>query len=136
MKILKSIIIVSRKEKKWELIQYKLYNISIKIMHIDRLQNAGAEIINTLKDISMTFYGAYLVIQGEISFGTLISIQFIIGQLAGPITDIINFIKSSQTAYISFSRTNEIYNIKMNKILTKIFLFSSITTIEIFFSTE
>lgn len=71
-------------------------------MHIDRLQNAGAEIINTLKDISMTFYGAYLVIQGEISFGTLISIQFIIGQLAGPITDIINFIKSSQTAYISF----------------------------------
>lgn len=42
------------------------------------------------------------MIQGEISFGTLISIQFIIGQLAGPITDIINFIKSSQTAYISF----------------------------------
>ncbi|QGN22318.1 peptidase domain-containing ABC transporter [Elizabethkingia anophelis] len=105
--------------KKWELIQYKLYNISIKIMHIDRLQNAGAEIINTLKDISMTFYGAYLVIQGEISFGTLISIQFIIGQLAGPITDIINFIKSSQTAYISFSRTNEIYNIKNEQNINK-----------------
>ena len=105
--------------KKWEYIQYKLYNISIKIMHVDRLQNVGAEVINTLKDISMTFYSAYLVIQGDISFGTLISIQFIIGQLNTPVTDIINFIKSSQTAYISFSRTNEIYNIKNEQNLNK-----------------
>lgn len=99
------------KRWKWELLQANLYKVGIKLLNIERLQKLGADFINGVKDITLTFYGAYLVIQGEMTLGTLISIQFIIGQLGMPVQEFINFIKFGQSAFISFLRVNEINNI-------------------------
>lgn len=96
--------------RKWEKIHKDMFNISIKSMHIERFQKFGSDLLNSIKEVSITLYGAYLVINGQISFGTLISIQFIIGQLNTPIIEIINFIKSSQSAFISFNRIKDILN--------------------------
>lgn len=96
--------------KKWEKTHHKIFNVNIKTMHLDRLQKLGSDLLSSIKDVSITLYGAYLVINGNISFGTLISIQFIIGQLNTPIMEIINFIKSSQSALINFIKINDIYN--------------------------
>ncbi len=93
---------------KWESIQASLYHVGIKLLNVDRVQQLGADFINGLKDIGLTFYGAYLVMQGEISLGTLISIQFIIGQVTKPVTELITFIKTAQSAFISYLRVNEI----------------------------
>ncbi|MBE7633163.1 ATP-binding cassette domain-containing protein [Tenacibaculum finnmarkense genomovar ulcerans] len=97
---------------KWEKIQGSIYEIGIKLLNVDRVQKLGADFINGVKDISLTFYSAYLVIEGEITFGTLISVQFIIGQLGVPVSELINFIRSSQSAFISFLRINEIERIE------------------------
>ena len=51
---------------------------------------------------------ATAVIKGEITFGVMISTQFIIGMLNGPLIQFINFIVSGQYAKISFLRINEI----------------------------
>jgi len=99
-----------KKRWKWEKIQSSLYHTGIKLLNIDRLQQLGADFINGIKDIGLTFYGAYLVIQGELTLGTLISIQFIIGQLGTPVTELITFVKTAQSAFISFLRVNEINN--------------------------
>lgn len=96
---------------KWEKVQSQIYWSEIKLLNIDRVQQLGADFINGIKDISLTFYGAYLVIQGDLTLGTLISIQFIIGQLGSPVMELINFIKTAQSAFISFTRVNEINNI-------------------------
>lgn len=100
----------------WEKIQMDLFKTGISLLNIDRTQQMGSDVINGLKDIGLTFYGAYLVIQGEITIGTLIAIQFIIGQLKKPVSEIINFIKQSQSAYISFLRLNEIRNSKLEQL--------------------
>ena len=98
------------RRKKWEILQDKIHHHAVKSMNIDRTQNLVSELISSIKDIAITFYAAKLVINGQISFGTLISIQFIIGQLKLPLQEIVNFIKGLQTAYVSFTRTNEIHS--------------------------
>lgn len=107
------------KRWKWEKIQESLYKVGIKLLNIDRLQQLGADFINGIKDIGLTFYGAYLVIQGDLTLGTLISIQFIIGQLGAPVKELIIFVKTSQSAFISFLRVNDINNMPDEQIKSK-----------------
>lgn len=107
------------KRWKWEKIQGSLYKIEIKLLNIDRIQQLGADFINGIKDIGLTFYGAYLVIQGELSLGTLISIQFIIGQLNTPVSELISFIKMAQSAFVSFMRVNDINNMPEEQVKSK-----------------
>jgi len=104
---------------KWEKIQGSLYKVGIKLLNIDRIQQLGADFINGIKDIGLTFYGAYLVIQGDLSLGTLISIQFIIGQLGTPVMELINFVKTAQSALISFLRVNDINNMQDEQVKSK-----------------
>ena len=96
------------KRWKWEKLQVKLYDVGIKLLNVNQVESLGSSLINTLKDVSLTFFSAYLVIQGEITIGMLIAIQYILGQLRNPLTEVINFIKSYQIAYISFIRMNEV----------------------------
>ena len=96
------------KRWKWEKLQVKLYEVGIKLLNVNQIESLGSNLINTLKDVSLTFYSAYLVIHGEITIGMLIAIQYILGNLRNPLSEVINFIKSYQTAYISFMRMNEV----------------------------
>ena len=96
------------KRWKWEKLQVKLYDVGIKLLNVNQAESLGSNLITTLKDVSLTFYSAYLVIQGEITLGMLIAIQYILGNLRNPLAEVINFIKSYQIAYISFIRMNEV----------------------------
>tara|TARA_R110002074_G_C12433727_1_gene657065 strand:- start:77 stop:1294 length:1218 start_codon:yes stop_codon:yes gene_type:complete len=107
---------------KWEKIQGSLYRVGIKLLNIDKLQQLGADFINGIKDIGLTFYGAYLVIQGDLTLGTLISIQFIIGQLGSPVTEIITFVKTAQSAFISFLRVSDINNMPDEQVKSKLLI--------------
>jgi ATP-binding cassette subfamily B protein len=100
-----------QKRWKWENIQARLYKVNIKVLNITNTQNSGAQFIDTLKNLFITFYCAKAVIAGEITFGVMISTQFIIGMLNGPVVQFIQFIISFQFAQISFLRLNEIHQI-------------------------
>ena len=49
-----------------------------------------------------------LVIEGQITFGMLIAVQYIIGQLKGPVSEVVRFISSYQLAMISYIRMAEV----------------------------
>jgi ATP-binding cassette subfamily B protein len=95
----------------WERVQVKLYHINLKILKIDQIDSVGSNLINTLSDITLTFLTVYFVIEGEITLGMMIAVQYILGQLKSPLSAIIQFISSYQIAYISFIRINESSNI-------------------------
>ncbi len=101
-----------QKRWKWEDIQVKLYKVNLKVMNVTNAQNLGAQFIQSLKNLAITFFCAKAVITGEITFGVMISTQFIIGMLNGPLTQFIGFIISAQYAKISFLRINEIHQLK------------------------
>lgn len=101
-----------QKRWKWEALQVSMFKIDQKILRITNAQNLGAQFINQLTNLFINFYCAKAVIRGEITFGVMISTQFIIGMLNGPIMQFISFIQSAQYAKISFLRLNEIHELE------------------------
>lgn len=93
---------------KWEEIQARLYHVNKRVLAVTNAQNLGAQFIESIKNMAIVFFCAMAVIRGEITFGVMISTQFIIGMLNGPLIQFINFVISAQYAKISFLRINEI----------------------------
>ncbi|HPQ21808.1 MAG TPA: peptidase domain-containing ABC transporter [Saprospiraceae bacterium] len=97
---------------KWAGIQAKLFRVQMKSLTISQYQDAGALSINQLKDIIITFIAARSVIEGSLTLGMMLAIQYIIGQLNGPLQQLIGFVRSAQDASISLERLSEIHNNK------------------------
>lgn len=93
---------------KWEEIQARLYKVNKRVLNITNTQNLGAQFIENIKNMGIVFFCASAVISGDITFGVMISTQFIIGMLNGPLVQFIGFVISAQYAKISFLRMNEI----------------------------
>lgn len=99
-----------QKRWKWEFLQARLFKISIKSLALNQTQSAGSSFINEVKNIVITFMSAILVIKGEITLGMMLSIQYIIGQLNSPISQLVSFIQVTQDAKISLERLGEIHD--------------------------
>ncbi len=93
---------------KWEEIQARLYHVNKRVLMVTNAQNLGAQFIESIKNMAIVFFCATAVIDGKITFGVMISTQFIIGMLNGPLVQFISFVVSAQYAKISFLRMNEI----------------------------
>ena len=93
---------------KWEEIQAGLYHVNKRVLTVNNMQNLGAQFIDNIKNMAIVFFCATAVINGDITYGIMISTQFIIGMLNGPLIQFINFVVSAQYAKISFLRMNEI----------------------------
>lgn len=102
----------SEKQKRWEWerIQAKLFKVSISGLALNQYQEAGSSFINELKNIIITFLAAKAVIDGDITLGMMLAIQYIIGQLNAPINQLVGFIHTAQDAKISLERLSEIHN--------------------------
>ncbi len=92
----------------WADIQAKLFGINMKGLAIQQYQTAGTGFISQLKDILIIFLTAKLVIDGEITLGMMLAVQFIIGQLNVPLQQMITFIQTGQDAKISLERLWEV----------------------------
>lgn len=101
------------KRWQWERIQVKLYKSRIRLLHIEQIQKFGCTIINIINNALLIYLSVKSVISGEMTIGMLISVQYIIGQLTLPMSNIVNFITSSQLSYISYLRISEIEKIQL-----------------------
>ncbi len=77
---------------------------------LEQTQGVGSSFINQIKNIFITFTSALLVIEGNITLGMMLSIQYIIGQLNAPIGQLVGFIQAVQDAKISLERLGEIHD--------------------------
>jgi ATP-binding cassette subfamily B protein len=100
-----------QKRWKWEAIQAQLFKVNLKLLSINNTQVLGSQFINSMQIMFITFYCAKAVINGEMTFGMMISTQFIIGMLNGPVLQFVSFIQSAQYAKLSFARINEIQDL-------------------------
>lgn len=96
------------KRNEWEKIQYKLFNLNIRILKINQLQLSGFEFFNQVKNILVTFIASTLVVKGTMSLGELLAISYIIGQMNSPVNQLVVFFRSLQDAKLSMERLNEV----------------------------
>lgn len=101
-----------QKRWEWERIQARLFKVSIKGMVLGQSQQVGAFFINQAKNILISFLAVKTVIEGDMTLGTMMAVQYIIGQLNGPISQFIGFVQAAQDAKISLERLGEIHDRK------------------------
>jgi len=101
----------AEKQKRWawERVQAKLFRASMDYLRIDQIQRTGAAFFNEGKNIFITVIAAKAVIDNHMTLGQLVAIQYIVGQLNSPLTQLVEFIISAQDARISLERMNEIH---------------------------
>jgi ATP-binding cassette subfamily B protein len=99
-----------QKRWEWERIQARLFKTSVKGLSLNQMQTAGSSFINQLKNILISFISAKAVIDGDMTLGMMMAVQYIIGQLNAPIQQLINLSHSAQDAKISLERLSEIHD--------------------------
>jgi ATP-binding cassette, subfamily B, bacterial len=95
----------------WERLQASLFKLNMKGLSLNQWQQAGAFFINEGKNIFITFLSAKAVIDGQMTLGTMLAVQYIIGQLNSPVEQMIGLLQSWQNAKISMDRLNEIHTL-------------------------
>ncbi|MEL6699483.1 MAG: peptidase domain-containing ABC transporter [Bacteroidota bacterium] len=93
----------------WERIQASLYRIRMKSLALAQYQSAGSTFFQQITQIIITAYAAVQVINGEITLGMMLAITYLLGQLNGPVAQLIVFIRDWQDAQISLERLHEIH---------------------------
>lgn len=101
-----------QKRWEWERIQAKLFKVSIKSMTLGQTQQVGGLFIDQSKNILVSFLAAKAVVDGDMTLGMMMAMQYILGQLNAPIMQFIGFIQTAQDAKISVERLSEIYDMK------------------------
>lgn len=94
--------------KQWEDLQDNINKVSLKSLYIDYYLSFGISFFNRLKDIIITGICAFYVIYSDMTLGTMMTISYLLGQLSGPITQIISFSKNLQDAKLSYERLEDI----------------------------
>ncbi|HEX8452454.1 MAG TPA: peptidase domain-containing ABC transporter [Longimicrobium sp.] len=93
----------------WERIQARLFRVNLKSLSLGQFEDGGSIAINEMKNIFITFLGAKLVIDGELTLGMLLAVQYILGQLNGPLGQLVAIVHNAQDARISAERLGELH---------------------------
>lgn len=101
-----------QKRWEWEHIQARLFKFSVKSLALSQYQQGGATFINEGKNILITFLSAQAVINGNLTLGAMVAVQYIVGQLSSPIEQLLGFMQGFQDAKISLERLNEIHQME------------------------
>lgn len=101
----------AQKQKRWnwEALQAKLFRFKVMNLVLSQYQSIGSIAINQTKSIIITYLSAKSVIDGDMTLGGMMAIQYIVGMVSSPVESLLNFIQSYQDAKISMERLNEIY---------------------------
>lgn len=93
----------------WQQMQERLYRMSRKTLRLGQIQGTGYTMIGQIRNIFITFWIAAEVVNGNLTLGMMMSISAIIGQVNGPLSQLIGFLQQFQDAKISLERSEEVH---------------------------
>lgn len=93
----------------WEKLQATLFGLKVRGLGIIQYQSAGATFINEVTNLGITVVAATAVLNNSITLGMMLAVQFIIGQMNVPVSQIIGFFRMSQDARMSLDRLSEVH---------------------------
>jgi ATP-binding cassette subfamily B protein len=98
----------TKHKQRWLEVQANLFKTRIDGLQLAQWQELGATFFLQVKDILLSILAARAVVQGELSLGMLLAVQFMIGYLHAPLSQLLQFLRSAQDARISFERMQEV----------------------------
>lgn len=98
-----------QKRWEWERVQARIFRLNTKGLALAQYQESGATLINEVKNLVVTALVAMFVLRGDMTLGMMMSVQYIIGSLNGPVNQLVEFIRRYQDARLSMERLQEVY---------------------------
>lgn len=89
-------------------IQDRINSFQLKELYLNGYSSLGVSSLNKIRDIFITIFCAYLVIEGQITIGILLTISYLIAQISSSLDKILRFAINIQDAKLSFDRLTEI----------------------------
>ena len=81
-----------RRRWEWEDVQAGLFHLQMRSLKLKQAQEAGGVCITQVKNILITILAATSVLEGQMTLGMMLAVQYIIGQLNRPVEQLMNFI--------------------------------------------
>lgn len=112
----------SQKLKKfqWDKIQMNILENLKSTFNVEQKQQNGSRFINEIKNILLMYFATKLVVEDQITLGTMFAISFIIGQLNMPVNNFLGLMSSWHETKLSMNRIKEIQDLDDEKSGTEI----------------
>lgn len=96
----------------WEKVQSRLFNLEVNYLKYNQAQQSGSFFLNEGKNLLITYFSAVFVVSGQFTLGMMLAVQAIVGQLNGPITLLINLLRTWHDTKLSLERITEVRQLK------------------------
>lgn len=106
----KAMSVEPQMQRKWEDQLANYVNASFRSQNLGNVANQVASLINKLMTLGIIWWGAHLVMDGEITVGQLVAFNMLAGRVSGPILKIVQLWQDFQQAGISIARLGDILN--------------------------
>lgn len=106
----KALAVEPQMQRKWEDQLAHYVSASFKAQNLNNVANQVAGLINKIMTLLLIWWGAHLVIDGNISVGQLVAFNMLAGRVSGPILKLVQLWQDFQQAGISVKRLGDILN--------------------------
>jgi len=107
---LKAMAVEPQMQRRWEDQLSKYVSASFRSQNLNNIANQIAGFISKLTTLGIIWWGAHLVIDGDLSVGQLIAFNMIAGRVTGPILKLVQLWQEFQQAGVSLQRLGDILN--------------------------
>ena len=95
---------------KWRTTQQALNRVSMRTAMTNMAQGGGHSLLSRFKELAVTGLSAILVVNGDMTFGIMITLGYITGRLAQPFNSISDSINRLQQSLLSYERVDDVVN--------------------------
>ncbi len=106
----KSLALEPKAQKKWEGLLANYTRTSYKTAILSGNSGAIGQLIQKIADLGILWFGAHLVIDGNISVGQLVAFRMLSGRVSGPVLRLVQMWQEFQQTGISIQRLGDIFN--------------------------
>ena len=92
----------------WQKLQNLHSSLRLNKLRIHQLYKGGTLTINQLRNLLIMFLSATYVINGTITLGAMLAIQYIMGQLNSQVLTLMEFVEHTQDAKLSLGRLEKV----------------------------
>lgn len=110
METVKSLALEPQMQRQWEDKLASHVSSSFCAQHVSNIASQCASLINKCMTLGILWWGAQLVMRGELSVGQLVAFNMLAGRISGPILKLVQLAQDFQQARMSVDRLGDILN--------------------------
>lgn len=110
METVKSLAVEPNLQRQWESQLADYVHASFRTQHLSNIAGQIAGFINKMMTLGIIWFGAHLVMAGDLTIGALVAFNMIAGRVSGPILKLVQLWQDFQQAGISLERLGDILN--------------------------